>query len=180
MHPYLGDFAAGQTIHLALNTSDLGAAPITLASSTFRVYRDDGDTEDDSGITPDIDSDTRTGFHRVAIDLSADGTFYAAEHDFFVVLTVGTVDSVSVVGKVVAQFSIRNRSAHAVIPNSIAAIGSRPTPDQALLMLVRFWLTHRQFTGSDMECTEEDGLTTSMKFTVDNPSAPTTYDRVTP
>ncbi len=47
----------------------------------------------------------------VKIDTSADGTFYAAAHDFSVVITTGTADSVSIVGEVVGYFSIQNRSA---------------------------------------------------------------------
>ena len=96
MHPYLGDFAVGQSVPLAFNTSDLGADPITLAGSpALFCYRDDSTTEDNSGLVLDDDYDGRTGLHRVDIDTSADGTFFAAGHDFFVVLTAGTVDSVS-------------------------------------------------------------------------------------
>lgn len=171
MHPYLGDFAAGQTVHLAFNTSDLGAAPITLGGlgspiTLCQVYRDDGDTQDTSGITPDVDSDSVTGFHRVAIDLSSDATFYAVGHDFFVVVSEGTVDSVSVVGKVVAHFSVRNRSAHAVIADSTPSVGSRPTPDQALLMITRFLMAARDVAGSTMTLRKEDNSTAAMTFTL--------------
>ncbi len=47
----------------------------------------------------------------VKIDTSSDGTFYAAGHDFSVVVTAGTADSVSIIGEVVGYFSIQNRSA---------------------------------------------------------------------
>lgn len=110
---YVGDFVAGATVYGGWNTRDTDGAPITLDSGTLRVYRDDGDTEDDSGITLDADSDTRTGWHRFIIDTSQDGTFYAAGHDFFVLITVGTVDSVSVVGVQVGHFSIENRNTKA-------------------------------------------------------------------
>lgn len=106
MHPHLGAYAPSSTVYCVFNTVSTAGAPITLASGTVRCYKNASTTEDDSGITLTTDFDSRTGLHHVAIDLSADTTFYAAGSEVFVVLTVGTVDSVSVVGKCVAQFSI--------------------------------------------------------------------------
>jgi hypothetical protein len=109
---YIGDYRVGDTIYLSFNTRDTDGAPITLAGTpAVRVYKDADDTEDDSGITLSVDDDSRTGWHRVTIDTSADATFYAAGADFQVVLTAGTVDSISVVGVCVGEFSIENRSA---------------------------------------------------------------------
>jgi len=178
MHPYLGDFAVGQTVHLALNTSDLGAAPITLDTSTFRVYRDDGDTEDDSGITPDIDSDGRTGFHRVAIDTSADATFYAAAHEFFVVITVGTVDSVSVVGKCVAHFSIDNRydALTDTVADSIPSAGTRPSVAQAAYMTTQA-LTNAATIGTVFRVRKPGG-TTLFDCDLDSATDPSDIERV--
>jgi hypothetical protein len=45
--------------------------------------------------------------NHVAIDTSADGTFYAVGSFFDVVVTTGTVDSVSAVGVVVGRFTLR-------------------------------------------------------------------------
>jgi hypothetical protein len=45
-----------------------------------------------------------------AIDTSADGTFYAAGSFFDVVITAGTVDSISSVGSVVGSFTLRKTS----------------------------------------------------------------------
>jgi hypothetical protein len=110
MDNYKGDILVGATIRGTFQTRDTDSAPITLASGTLRVYKDDGTTEDDSGITLNTDFDSRTGLHLWEIDTSADGTFYSAGSDFFVVLTVGTVDSISVVGTCVGHFSIENRN----------------------------------------------------------------------
>jgi hypothetical protein len=108
---YLGDIVAGATIRGAFNTRDTDGAPITLAGTPLlRVYKNLDDTEDDSGITLNVDDDGRSGFHRFEIDTSADGTFYAAGNDFMIVITQGTVDTVSVVGVVVATFSVENRN----------------------------------------------------------------------
>lgn len=113
---YSGDIVVGASAFGAFNTRDTSGAPITLdgagspGTPALKVYRDDGTTEDDSGITLSVDHDSRTGFHIWKIDTSADATFFAAGHDFFVVITDGIVDGTSVVGVKVGHFSIRNRS----------------------------------------------------------------------
>lgn len=88
-------------------------APITSASLALSVYKDDGTTQSTSGITTTFTTgfDGVAGLVSVKIDTSSDGTFYAAAHDFSVVVTTGTADSVSIVGEVVGYFSIENRSA---------------------------------------------------------------------
>jgi hypothetical protein len=110
---YLGDFTPGKTIRGRFNTvRPSTGAPFTLAGTpTLAVYKDGGTTESTAGVTLTVDFDARTGMHFYAIDTSADGTFYSAASDFTVVLTAGTVDSVSAVGLVVGAFSLANRSA---------------------------------------------------------------------
>lgn len=120
---YFGDITVGELIQIPFNTRDTDGAPITLAGTpAVRVYKDDGTTEDDSGITLNVDFDGRTGLHVVEIDTSADGTFYASGADFHVVLTVGTVDSISVVGVCVGAFSIENRSSKAANARTLKAV----------------------------------------------------------
>lgn len=120
---YHGDIFAGATIRFAFNTiASATGAPITLAGTpTIRVYKDDSTTEDDSGITLNVDFDSITGMHLVEIDTSADGTFYAAGSDYFVKINAGTVDGVSVVGTVVGHFSIQNRPVNLTKINGTAA-----------------------------------------------------------
>ncbi len=109
---YHGDIAVGATIRGHFNTRDTAGAPITLAGTpTIRVYKDGSTTEDDSGITLTVDFDARTGLHQWVVDTSADGTFYSAGSNFVVVITAGTAGGISVVGVVVGEFSIENRSA---------------------------------------------------------------------
>jgi hypothetical protein len=114
MADYCGDIIAGATISGTFNTRSTASAPITLAGSpTVRVYKRGSTTEDDSGVTLTVDLDGRTGLHEWVIDTSADGTFYAAGSNYYVVITAGTVDSVSVVGVCVGEFSIQNRNDYA-------------------------------------------------------------------
>lgn len=118
---FLGDFAPGTTaICGQFTTYNASLAPTTLAGSpVFSVYKiGDGTnstTESTTGVTHAEDVDSRTGMNRVCVDTSADGTFYSAGGQFSIVITTGTVNSVSVVGSEVKSFSL----------NKVAAL--RPT-----------------------------------------------------
>jgi hypothetical protein len=100
----LGDYAPGDVVRGFFNSADLGGAPITLAGGVLSAYKDIDDTETVTGVTLELDVDGRTGFHRFAVD-TADA-FYAAGSKIAVVITTGTVDSVSVVGRVVGYFTL--------------------------------------------------------------------------
>lgn len=107
-----GDFSPGKTVRIAFNTRDTGGAPITLAGTpAISIYKDGSTTESTAGVTLAVDFDSRTGLHLVTVDTSADGTFYSAGSDFKVVITTGTVATISVVGVCVGAFSLYNRSA---------------------------------------------------------------------
>ena len=86
-------------------------APFTLAGTpAISVYKDNSVTQSTAGVAITADFDSVTGLNHVAIDTSADGTFYSAGSFFDVVITTGTVDGVSVVGSVVFSFTIRKNS----------------------------------------------------------------------
>ncbi len=105
----LGDFDAGATLYFKFTTfRPSTGAPFTLAGTpAVSVYKDAGTTQSTAGVTLTADFDAVTGLNHVAIDTSADGTFYAVGSFFDVVVTTGTVDSVSAVGVVVGRFTLR-------------------------------------------------------------------------
>ncbi len=110
----LGDIALSQILYFHFTTRQYSTgAPITSASTVISVYKDDSTTQSTAGITTTFLTgfDSVVGLVSVKIDTSQDGTFYAAGHDFSVVVTTGTADSVSIVGEVVGYFSINNRTA---------------------------------------------------------------------
>ncbi len=110
----LGDIALSQIVYFHFTTRQYSTgAPITSASLVLSVYKDDNTTQSTAGITTTFLTgfDGVVGLVSVKIDTSQDGTFYAAGHDFSVVVTAGTADSVSIVGEVIGYFSIQNRSA---------------------------------------------------------------------
>jgi hypothetical protein len=105
----LGDFDAGATLYFKFTTfRPSTGAPFTLAGTpAVSVYKDASTTQSTAGVTLTADFDAVTGLNHVAIDTSADGTFYAVGSFFDVVVTTGTVDSVSAVGVVVGRFTLR-------------------------------------------------------------------------
>ena len=106
---YQGDLVEDQVLDFAFTSRGSTGLPTILSGApALSVYKANGSTESTAGITLTVDFDLRTGLNHVRIDTSADA-FYAVGNDYKVVITAGTVDSVSVVGEVVATFSIENR-----------------------------------------------------------------------
>lgn len=104
----LGDYAPATNVCGKFTTfRPSTGAPFTLAGTpALSVYKDASTTQSTTGVTLTADFDTVTGANHFCVDTSLDGTFYSAGSNFDVIITTGTVDSVSVVGSVVANFTI--------------------------------------------------------------------------
>src|SRR6185369_7462391 len=113
MSNFIGDFDASTVVYGKFSTFNPSTgATFTLAGSpAIAVYKDNSTTESTSGTSITANFDSVTGLNHFAVDTSADGTFYSAGSFFDIVITTGTVDSVSVTGSVVARFTIRKNSA---------------------------------------------------------------------
>lgn len=108
----LGDFAVAAVLDFKFTTVDDTGLPTTLAGSpVVSAYKDNSTTQGTTGVTLSVDFDGVTGLHNVRVDTSADGSFFSAGSCFDIVITVGTVDGVSVVGYVVGRFSLEKSSA---------------------------------------------------------------------
>lgn len=100
-----GDYQdSNQTIYVYFNTVGTDGVAETLTSGAIEIYEDGSGTQITSAETLDNDFDSVTGFHQVAIDLNDSG--FETGKTYTVVLTGGTVDSVSVVGRIVGVFSV--------------------------------------------------------------------------
>lgn len=110
---HLGDFDTSAVIYGKFTTfrPSTGAAFTLGGTPALSVYKDNDVTQSTTGVTLTADFDSVTGLNHFAIDTSADGTFYSAGSFFDIVITTGTVDSVSVVGSVVGSFTLRKNSA---------------------------------------------------------------------
>jgi hypothetical protein len=108
---YLGDIRLGDTLDFKFTTVQTTGAPFTLAGSpVISAYPSNSTTQLTAGITLTVDFDTVTGLNHVRV-VASGGNGYATATNYEMVITTGTVNSVSVVGYVVGTFSIENRSA---------------------------------------------------------------------
>lgn len=101
------DFKLGDTLDFKFTTRRFSTgAPFTLAGTpSVAAYPDNSTTEITAGITLTTDFDARTGLNNVRV-VATGANGYATGTSYALVITAGTVDSVSVVGEVVAQFTI--------------------------------------------------------------------------
>jgi len=109
---YHGDIALGSTIDIKFTTRQFSTgAPFTLGGTpAVSAYIDNSVTQITAGITLSVDFDSVTGLNNVRV-VATSGNGYSAASNVQLVITTGTVDSVSVVGEVIGSFSIDNRSA---------------------------------------------------------------------
>lgn len=108
---YLGDFRLGDTFDTKFTTRQISGAPFTLGGvPVISAYPSNSTTELTAGITLTVDFDARTGLNHVRV-VATSGNGYATATDYQLVITTGTVNSVSVVGEVIGEFSIEHRSA---------------------------------------------------------------------
>jgi hypothetical protein len=169
---YLGDFEAAAIVYAYFNTRTAAGAPITLAGSpAASVYKSDNTTQTTTGVTLSVDFDSRTGLHVVKVD-TADA-FYATGTDFHIVLTAGTVDSISAVGAVVGGFSIENRTGGGTVPTAIENadallardIGSGSLAgtldERTVRAALRFMRNQWTVAGSTLTVKKEDDSTTA-------------------
>jgi len=104
------DYALGTTFDVKFNTRQFTTgAPFALAGGAIVAYADDNVVEIAAGITLSAAFDGVVGLHNIRV-VATGGNGYAAGSNYSLVLSAGTVDGVSVVGVVVAEFSIEAQS----------------------------------------------------------------------
>ncbi len=117
-----------------LYDADGASSSPALTVTDIEISKDGGTTQrsSDAGYTlldtDGIDFDSITGIHGFKIDLSdnTDAGFYAAAHDYFVVVSAVTVDS-QTVNFVACSFSIENRSITANVTKWLGTAAATPT-----------------------------------------------------
>lgn len=139
---YIGDFVEDfttlsfkfLTTSVANNTAGV---PVTLAGTpVVSVYKEGVLVQSVAGVTLTVDFDSIVGLNHVLLDLSADA-FYAPHADYEVIITTGTVSGDSVVGRIVAAFSIENRSlqkALAIVSNIATGAAAAATSAESAVI----------------------------------------------
>lgn len=108
---YHGDIRLGDTIDIKFTTRQISGAPSTLGGTpAVSAYPGNSTTQLTAGITLSVDFDTVTGLNNVRV-VATSGNGYVTATNYTLVITTGTVNSVSVVGECIGSFSIENRSA---------------------------------------------------------------------
>ena len=127
---YHGDIRLGDTIDIKFTTRQISGAPSTLSSSpVISAYPGNSTTQLTAGITLSVDFDSVTGLNNCRV-VATSGNGYLTATNYTLVITTGTVNSVSVVGECIGSFSIENRSA--LMPSVVArtlAVGSAGQAD---------------------------------------------------
>ena len=127
MPDYLGDFQRGTTFSTLVDLFASGVAT-SLVGATLSAYKNASDVQTTTGLTlPDTTHDALAGLHLVSVDLSADATFFSPQSEISVVVTAGTLDGVSQVGRVLFSFSIENRHVAGVLLRTTIATLSTQT-----------------------------------------------------
>jgi len=111
----IGDVAANSAVQISFNTyNSSGASANRTTAGTVKIYKDGSTTERTStaGIVDNGTTgyDSITGLNLVTIDLSdnTDAGFYAAGHNYHVMVSGAVVDS-QTVNPWIGEFSIQNR-----------------------------------------------------------------------
>lgn len=128
MSKYLGDFPEDATVYGDYSTKTLAQVPATLAGSPVLKVAKNGDIANavTTGVTHAEDVNSVTGYN--TFNVVTTNAYYATGNNYSLIITTGTVDSISVVGTVVREFSIKNRSVNGIRKNTAF-------PDFALLMI---------------------------------------------
>ncbi len=155
---HLGNFAAGQTVFVPFATNDAAGAAIAPSTpGTISIYKDNGTTKSTAGVTYTPSFDGQVGINLVKIVTS--DAFYAAGHDYTVVLNGAVIDG-ETVNTVLAAFSIDNR----IPANNIDG----KTLQQALQIMAAILAGKVSGAGSGQETFKGlDGATDRVQVTTD-------------
>lgn len=101
------DRTVGGTLYILFTTRAFATGiPTTLAGTpVVSAYEDGSTTQITAGITLGVDHDGVTGLNLLTI-VATGGNGYETGKDYSLVITTGTVDSVSVIGEAVGEFSL--------------------------------------------------------------------------
>lgn len=123
------------TFFIAFTTRAFATGIPTVLSGTpvVSAYEDAGTTEITAGITLGADHDTVAGLNMLTIVATA-ANGYEAGKDYNLVITTGTVSSVSVVGEVVGQFSLGLSAAAVDLANGTDGLGAIKADTAATLI----------------------------------------------
>ena len=100
-----GDYQLEDTVYIQFTTRAFATGiPTALVSGEVQIYEDDSITQITGAETLNVSLDGVAGFNMVAVAATAANGFGSGQ-SYTLILSAGTVDSVSVVGEVVGHFT---------------------------------------------------------------------------
>ncbi len=168
---HLGNIVAGQTLNFLFPTNNGdGAAIAPTTAGTVSVYKDNDTSQTTTGVTYTPSFDGIAGVNLVSLVTS--DAFYAAGHDYAVVLN-GAVIEGETVNAILAEFSIEHRhpsenhNADALLDRT-NAIETATTLRQAMRIMAAILAGKVSGAGSGVESfTGLDGSTPRVEVTTD-------------
>lgn len=128
------DYTVGDTVHFMFTTRRFSTgAPFALSGGVISAYENESLTQITAGITLGADHDSVTGLNLVTVVASGANGFEAGK-DYHLVITTGTVDSVSVVGEVIGRFTLSRSAAAVDLANGTDGLGAIKTDTAAILV----------------------------------------------
>jgi hypothetical protein len=127
------DITLAETIYIFFTTRAFATGiPTVLAGSpVVSAYENDSVTQITAGITLGVSHDSVAGLNLLTI-VATGANGYEAAKDYTLVITTGTVDSVSVVGEVVGEFTIGRSAAATDLANGTDGLGALKAETDAL------------------------------------------------
>jgi hypothetical protein len=134
------DYTLGETIDFKFTTCepDTGAPATLSGTPVISAYVDNSTTQITAGITLTVDFDGVTGLNNVRV-VATSGNGYTTGTNVALIITTGTVDTVSAVGYKVAEFSL-GRAGTANVTQWLGTAAATPTTAGVPEVDVTHWL----------------------------------------
>ncbi len=129
----MADFTLEDTRYFMFFTATAADVPTTLLGSpVVSAYEDDSTSQITAGITLGVDHDSVTGLNLLTIVATA-ANGYEADKQYNLIVTTGTVDSVSWIGRIAATFSLGAEAAATDLANGTDGLGAIKAETAAIL-----------------------------------------------
>ena len=122
------DYLVGDTLYFMFTTRQFsdGVPTVLAGSPVVSAYENDSATQITAGITLGVSHDSVVGMNLLTI-VATGANGYEAGKDYNLAITTGTVGGVSVVGEVVATFSLGRSAAAQDLANGTDGLGALKT-----------------------------------------------------
>lgn len=120
---FKGNIRLGGTLDFKFTTIDVNGGGATLLDGEVAAYPGNSVTQITAGITLTADFDGVTGLNHVRVE-ATEGNGFAADTNYSLVMTAGTVDGASIIGYVIAVFNIGALGVDILSVNGVDVIGT--------------------------------------------------------